>query len=150
MRRRPALAPVLALVAGLAGCSSSGRLGEMRSYPQPQDVVWQAANQAMVDLGAAIVSTSPAMGVVVGRLQLVEAGMPITVEASVRGSSRDPSAAQTSGADVRVSAFPPRDTAPDDDLTAALEELEERYLELLHAAVARMLEMGRPPRSFPQ
>lgn len=148
MRRRPALVLVLVLVAGLAGCSSSGRLGEMRSYPQPKDVVWQAANQAMVDLGASIVNTSPAMGVVVGRLQLVEAGMPITVEASVRGSSRDPAAAQTSGADVRVSAFPPRDTVPDEDLTAALEDLEGRYLELLDAAVARLQGMSRPPVGY--
>lgn len=149
MRRTLTSVVALALLTVLAGCSSSGRLGQMRSYPQDRDILWQAANQAMVDLGARVVNSSSAMGVVVGRMQLVEAGLPITVEASVRGSSRDPSAAGSSGADVRVSAFPPSDTEPDEDLVDALEDIEARYLELLDAAVARLQGMSRPPVGYP-
>jgi hypothetical protein len=137
------MAVLLSVTLVVTGCASTGSTGTMRMYVDTFDVVWNAALAAVGSLGARRDFDSRSTGVILASIGLPEAGGRVQLEIEVRATSRDP--VMSSGTDVTVAATIADGREPDPDLTAALRQIEARYLDLLDAHLNEMRTGGRRP-----
>lgn len=124
----------LTLCLGLAlACSSTGTVGPTRTYEVPTGRAWAAAIDAVQLLDADIQVMDRSSGVIVARMPFEVIGGAVTLNITVRGTGAGGDLA--SGVDVQVSAREAGQTTTDPEHLEALRELEERYLELVTAAL---------------
>ena len=120
-------------------CASSGSISEMRMFIQPRSEVWEAAVVAMHDIGAKIIVSNRASGMLVGDVTRGELGGRVRLDVTVRSSSQTQDGSRN-GSDLSVGVTY-EGGVPDDPYLKA--ELKEQYLDAVERNVVVIRGYGR-------
>jgi hypothetical protein len=121
-----------ALLAASIACSTTGSIGQSRTFGADKGMLWFALQDAITAMGGRITLANESMGTVVGRFTVE--GTPVELNVQAKGSP-SPDAGRFDFFDVSAAASLVGDRDPDEDWRRQLRWFEEEYMRVLESSL---------------